>query len=93
MSELFDYLKENYTKGAEKSKTAEQMKRQKIKNTISSLCNEYLTEAGQVFKFEVSERELPYVIIVIDEEPLKSMYDIIQVSETLFEASLKELSF
>ena len=93
MGSLYDYFRENYSHGADKNRTAEQMKRQEIKNTISALCEKYLTDAGQVFTFEVAEKDLPYVIVVIDEEPLKSMYNIIQVSKVLFEASLKELAF
>lgn len=92
-NELFDYLKERYSKGSDKDATLEQMNRQRVKNTISDLCKKYLTNAGQIFKFEVSQKDLPYVIVAIEEEPLRSMYDIMQVSETLFTASLKELSF
>lgn len=93
MNELFDYFKEKYSKTNEKNNTLEQMKRQKVKNALSSICDEYLEEAGQILKFEVSPKDLPYVIIVMDEEPLKSLYDIVQVSETLFEACLKEIDF
>lgn len=88
-----DYFKEKYSKTSEKNTTLEQMKRQKVKNALSTLCDEYLVDAGQVLKFEVTPKDLPYLIVIIDEEPIKSMYDIIQVSETLFEASLKELDF
>ena len=92
MSELFEYFKEKYSKNNDKDTTLEQMGRQKVKNAISALCQEYLTEAGQVLKFEVSRKDLPYAIIAIEEEPLKSIYNIVQVSETLFEVSLKEIS-
>jgi hypothetical protein len=90
-SELFDYIKEKYSKSGEKSATLEQMSRQRVKNTISNLCKKYLQEAGQVFTFEVTRKDLPYAIIAIDEEPLKSMYNIQQISETIFQVSLKEL--
>ena len=93
MSELLDYLKERYSKNNDKDATLESMNRQKVKNAISSLCKEYLTQAGEVFQFEVLKKDLPYAIVVIDEEPLKSMYDIVQVDETLFNATLKEISF
>ena len=92
-NELFEYLKERYSKNNDKDVTLENMNRQKIKNTISDLCKEYLTKAGQVFEFEVSKKDLPYAIVVIDEEPLKSLYSIEQISETLFHATLKEISF
>lgn len=89
-SELFEYFKEKYFKSYDRNTSLELMKRQKIKNEISDLCKEYLTDANQIFKFEVSMADLPYVIVVIDD--LKSMYNISQVSETLFEVSLKEIS-
>lgn len=92
-NELFEYFKEKYSKGNDKDATLEQMNRQRVKNNIFNLCKEYLTGAGQVFKFEVSSKDLPYAITAIDEEPLKSMYNIVQVSETLFVANLKEISF
>lgn len=92
-NELFDYFKERYSKNNDKDATLDQMNHQRVKNTISKLCKEYLTQAGQVFKFEVSLKDLPYAIVAIEEEPLKSMYDIVQISETLFVANLKEISF
>lgn len=92
-NELFDYFREKYSKDNDKDITLEQMNRQRVKNGIFNLCKEHLTEAGQVFKFEVSQKDLPYAIVAIDEEPIKSMYDIMQISETLFVANLKELSF
>lgn len=92
-NELFDYFKERYSKNNDKDVTLDQMNRQRVKNTISKLCKKYLTQAGQVFKFEVSLKDLPYAIVAIEEEPLKSMYDIVQISETLFVANLKEISF
>ena len=92
-AELVEYLKNKYSKDADKRETLDQMNRQRVKNVISSLCEKYLTESGQVFAFEVMPKDLPAAIVVIDEEPLKSMYDISQVSETVFNASLKELEF
>lgn len=90
-NELFDYLKDKYFKSNDRTATVEMQRRQCVKNDISSLCEKYLNGAGQVLKFEVSVSDLPHVIAVIDEEPLKSMYNIVQVSQTLFEVSLKEL--
>lgn len=92
-NELFEYFRERYSKDNDKDITLEQMNRQRVKNAMFNVCKEHLTGAGQVFKFEVSKKDLPYAIIAVDEEPLKSMYDIVQVSETLFEANLKEISF
>lgn len=93
MGEFSDYLKEKYSKKDDKNVTLDQMQSQRVQNTISSLCKKYLTEPGQVFRFEVALKDLQYVIVVIDEEPLKSMYDIMQITEIIFEARLKELAF
>lgn len=92
-SELFEYIKSNYLNKQDRNAMKEQMERSKVKNTLIQLCDKHLTEAGQVFTFEALPRELPHVIAVIEEEPLKSKYNIYQIEETLFEASLKELDF
>lgn len=92
-NELLEYFKEKYSKN-NKDVVAEQMKKQKVKNTIFDLCKEYLSNVGQIFEFEVDSKLLPYAIEAINEEPLKSMYDIAQsTTETIFIANLKEISF
>lgn len=91
-NDLFGYLKEKYSKNNDKDATLQLMNGQRVKNDIHKLCREYLSRAGQEFKFEVTKKDLPYVITAIDEEPLQSMYDIVQVSETVFIAKLKEIS-
>lgn len=89
MGELLDYFKSKYKKNV--SSSEEQMNKTNVKNTISDLCEEHLKEVGDVFKFEVLPKDLPYVVTVIDEEPLKSKYIINQISKTLFEAILREV--
>lgn len=93
MSELFDYLKEKYSKNSEKSLMRDKMNIQRVTNTIASLCQKYLTEAGQVFTFEVAPKDLSYAIQAIEDESLTAIYNISQVSETLFEVSLNEIKF
>lgn len=89
MSELTEYLKERYL-SKNRSEVQEQMKKQQVKNTILKVCDENLTDADAEFIFEAWPSDLPYVAIVIEEEPLKSKYDIYQISETMFVARLKE---
>lgn len=91
-NDLFGYLKDKYSKNNDKDTTLQLMNSQRVKNDIRSMCKEYLSRAGQEFKFEVSKKDLPYVITAIDEEPIHSMYDIVQISETVFIAKLKEIS-
>lgn len=89
MGELFEYFKNKY--GKRVSNSEDQLGKTNVKNAISELCEEYLKDVGDVFTFEVLPKDLPYVVTVIDEEPLKSKYVINQISKTLFEAVLKEV--
>ncbi|MGV3076275.1 hypothetical protein ACEE21_14415 [Clostridium baratii] len=89
MGELLEYFKSKYKKNA--SSSEDQMIKTNVKNTISDLCEEHLEDIGDVFQFEVLPKDLPYVVTVIDEEPLKSKYIINQISKTLFEAILREV--
>lgn len=89
MGELMDYFKSKYRKNT--SSSEDSMNKTSVKNTISDLCDEYLKDVGDVFKFEVLPKDLPYVVTVIDEEPLKSKYIINQISKTMFEAILREV--
>lgn len=91
MGELFDYFKEKYSKAGSRSAMQDSIAKQRIKNNIVSVCERYLTEAGAQFTFEVNESDLPYALAVIDEEPLRSRYNIIQTGATLLCASLKEI--
>lgn len=67
------------------------MGKQRIKNAISGLCEQYLKEPKDELTFEVLPNELTYAIEVVMEEPLHSNYVINQISETLFTARLREL--
>lgn len=89
MGELIDYFKNKYKKNV--SNSEDQMNKTTVKNTIAELCEKYLENVGDVFTFEVLPKDLPYVVTVIDEEPLKSKYIINQISKTMFEAMLREL--
>jgi len=91
LSELFDYLKEKYSKNPERTLIKDKMNIQRVTNNIALICETYLKEAGQVLSFEVDKKDLSYVIQAIDDESLTSMYDIVQVSETMFNVSLKEI--
>lgn len=89
MGELLDYFVNKYKKDTSASKDL--LERSIVKNAVMHVCEENLKEAGEVLTFEVLPNALPHMVLVIDEEPLKSIYDIVQVSPTLFEASLKEI--
>ena len=91
MGELLDCFKERFTKD-NRSETKDMMNKQRVKNAIADLCNAYLSDIGQEFIFEVSPKDLQYAVVVIDEEPLKSRYTIMQISDSLFSAKLQEIS-
>lgn len=89
MGELLAYLKERYSKAGERSEVQESMHRQRVKNSIISICEKYLKEAGDEFTFEVLGQDLTYAVIVIAEEPLSTRYDFVQVDANIFKARLK----
>lgn len=90
MGELSEYIKERYfKKGSNDAKDL--MQRQKVKNAIQTICDTHINGPDEMLEFEISPKDLPYATEVITEEPLRSKYDIIQTSETLFMAKLKVL--
>lgn len=88
MGDLMEYVKERYSKN-DKSDTKDMMDKQRIKNSIMSVCDENIKDAGDSFIFEVMPSGLQYAVAVVNEEPLRSKYDIVQISDSLFSASLK----
>lgn len=90
MGEISEYLKERMSK-SDNSTTKDLMNKQKVKNSILQICEEYLQEDGDTLTFEVLPKDLPYVSVVILEEPLKSRYIINQISNNLFVAQLSVL--
>ena len=91
MGELLNYFVDRFKKQSLYSE--DQMARTLVKNTIASLCEEHLVNVGDIFTFEVLPRELAYAVMVVDEEPLRSKYDITQISKTMFQATLKVVEF
>lgn len=90
MGEISEYLKEKYSK-SHNSETQELMNKQRVKNSILSVCDEFLEDADDVLTFEAVGKDIQYAIAVIVEEPIKSKYNISQISDTLFVAQLKEV--
>lgn len=91
MGELTEYIKERYFRKGSNAETKDLMQRQRVKNAIQNICDSKITGPDEVLEFEISPKDLPYATEVIVEEPLKSKYDIIQTSETLFMAQLRVL--
>lgn len=90
MSEFTEALKDKYTK-QRNSEIADKMAKQRVKVSILTLCDTYIKQSGDVLIFECSKNDLQYVVVAINEDPLKSKYVIQQLSETLFSSRLVEL--
>lgn len=67
------------------------LEKNKARAKIESMCDEYLTEPDDVLTFEVLPNAIDSVLSVIEVPPLSIKYDIIQIEETLFQISLKEI--
>lgn len=90
MGELLDYIKDRYMK-QDKSETKDMMEKTRVKNTLEKICADNLKDVDDTFTFEVHPRNLQYVVSVIEEEPIKSKYEIVQISPTLFSVRLLEV--
>ena len=90
MGEFSEAIKSKYMR-QRNSEIADKMAKQRVKVSILTLCDTYVKQAGDQLVFECGKNDLQYVVIAINEDPLKSKYNIQQVSETLFIASLVEI--
>lgn len=83
-------LKKRYSRPKENTNLIRQMG---IATKIDNLCAKYLKDVEDVFTFEVTGDDVAYAVIVIEEEPLINKFVINQISETLFQARLRRVSF
>lgn len=67
------------------------LERNKARATIEDMCDNYLKSPDDVLTFEVLPNALDSVLSVIEIPPLSTKYDIMQMDETLFQISLKEI--
>ena len=86
MSDFSELMSEKF-KGSSKEVSVDLIKKSKVKNSIMRLIDENL-KTGDELIFEVSPQELPYVLLAVDEDPIKSMVTVEQISEVLFKISL-----
>ena len=63
----------------------------RTRSSIENMLIEHLKNPGEVLTFEALPNALDYTISVIEEPPLNIKYDIVQIDETMFQASLKEI--
>lgn len=88
MGKVLELLKKKYSKPKQNTDLVRQLG---ISNKIDSLCTKYLQSAEDVLRFEVLGDDLAYAVIVVDDEPLVNKFVINQISETLFEARLRQV--
>lgn len=91
MGELLSYFRDKYSRSGNRTAIQDSMSKQRVKNSIVSVCEKYLSSAGDALTIEISERDLPFALEVIGDEPLRSRYDIVQVDATLLQCSLKKI--
>lgn len=90
MGQIMSLLKKRYSRPKENTNLIRQMG---IATKIDNLCTKYLKDVEDVFTFEVTGDDVAYAVIVIEEEPLINKFVINQISETLFQARLRRVSF
>ena len=87
MREVWEIIKERYFSFG-KSVSSNLLERVKVRNALLKLCEEYLHNSDDVLVFEVMASSLPFAVAVINDEIIASQYQIVQISETLFEARM-----
>lgn len=87
MREVWEIIKERYFSFG-KSVSTNLLERVKVRNALLKLCEEHLETADDVLIFEVMSSSLPFAVAVINDEIIESQYQIVQISETLFEARM-----
>lgn len=87
MHEVWEIIKERYFSFG-KSVSTNLLERVKVRNALLKLCEEHLETADDVLIFEVMASSLPFAVAVINDEIIESQYQIVQISETLFEARM-----
>lgn len=90
MNEVLEVIKDKYfSKG--KSAATSQLQRVRVRNAILKLCEDQLSSPDDILVFEVMSDSLPFAVAVLEDELLVSQFDVVQISETLFEARMVTL--
>ena len=89
MGELLDYVKSRYSKN---NNSADLKRKVIVKNKLQEVCDSYLENADDVLEIEVLPDSLQYILLSIDEEPLRSKYVFNQLSESIFQVKPREVS-
>ena len=69
-----------------------ELRKVRIKNDILKSIQENLGEASGVsFEFEIKEKDLPYAVEVINSPEIQTLYEVSQISNSVFSATLREI--
>ena len=88
MNEVLEVIKDKYFS---KGKSAATNQLQRVRNAILKLCEDQLSSPDDILVFEVMSDSLPFAVAVLEDELLVSQFDVVQISETLFEARMVTL--
>lgn len=69
----------------------ERLETNRVRTTIEELCEEYLTNSDDLFKFEALPSAIDAVLATLEGEKFQEKYEFQQIDETLFVVRLKEL--
>lgn len=90
MSDFSELVSEKFRKST-KDTTVDLMKKSKVKNSIMALINDNL-KSGDELIFEVGPQDLAYTLLVVDEEPIKTLVSVEQVDQFLFKIKLRDVN-
>lgn len=74
------------------SNSVDRLEKNKVRNAIERVCLENLLDFNDVLTFEALPNALDSTLAVIEEPSLTKKYDFYQITATLFQARLKEIS-
>ena len=89
MSDFSELISEKLKKNS-KETAVDLMKKSKVKNSIMNLINENL-QMGDDLIIEVGPQDLSYAMVVLYEEPIRSLVTVDQIGNTLFKLRLKDI--
>ena len=88
--EFLDVLKDRKLK--RKGVSDRRLKESRIADSIDEMLSSNLTDDIHSMVFEVKPNSVEYVLSVIDKAPLVDKFDIVQIDNVLFNASLKVIN-
>lgn len=86
---IFEVIKDNMAN--KDNSSAERLKRNKIKASLESMCEDRLKDSDDILTFEALPNTLNDVLAILDDEDFVEKYECVQVSESLFKIKMREI--